>query len=472
MSSKIKSGIKNRADSFVIYLPVAVALIWLIYVKYYLVVMGGDPDYHLTRAREILEAPLQGLFWDNLRCYPAGKAINHQPLYHAITAMLWKIGGVRFAFSVMAIAQVVVTVGVASFFSRRYGVIAGITSGFLAFFTLRADTLTVPTPSAFLFPLALLTIHFARENKKIAHVLFLMALWTHSGALFIFPIIYYYYFFPKNKDRLFDALFLASWVFWVSYWSYFGIVMGQMGQQPIGYGVAEAISLLEASILNSLARGYFTIFAAGLYGLWLIRENKEAKVISLSTVIIVLFTFVYGDYYRYPQYLILPLAVFGGVAVQAGYNELSAALKKPAFAIPAYVILLLILFINVPNVIKTSFDENVHQGDYTDFEFEFPNADLKRFIEENTINTEAVYADNELVDKIAWMTGRKVSNCGGFGAPRDFEPATQRINIIAVPISDHSTNEVVSVEIIELGEGINITVDEMHKRYNATKIYQ
>ena len=141
MRQILKNWMIKRNNKIILLLPMIFALLWLFFNPYYLVVMGGDPGYNLPRAREIMESPSRGVFWDNLRCYPQGKAVNHQPLYHIIMAVLWYIGDVRFAFSMSAIIQIIATVGISTLFANRYGTVAGVTAGFMSFFTMRSDTL-------------------------------------------------------------------------------------------------------------------------------------------------------------------------------------------------------------------------------------------------------------------------------------------------------------------------------------------
>lgn len=87
---------------------------------------GGDTDFHLIRAREILINPFYGIYWDYLTYYPVGRALWHPPLFHTVFAFLWYLVGVRFANTIFVLTQIILTIIIASLIGKReYGVMAG-----------------------------------------------------------------------------------------------------------------------------------------------------------------------------------------------------------------------------------------------------------------------------------------------------------------------------------------------------------
>ena len=52
---------RRAVDVIIVLLPLLAAVIWLYCKPYYMFVLSGDPDYHLPRAREILESPMRGM---------------------------------------------------------------------------------------------------------------------------------------------------------------------------------------------------------------------------------------------------------------------------------------------------------------------------------------------------------------------------------------------------------------------------
>lgn len=122
--------VKDKIQLLIPFTPLIAVFIVLILRPYFLFPVGGDTDFHLARAQEIIQNPFWGLFWDNITYYPMGRPVWHQPLFNAVYAGLWYLAGVRFAHSFLCISQVLLTVGVASWFANReYGIFAGYFAG-------------------------------------------------------------------------------------------------------------------------------------------------------------------------------------------------------------------------------------------------------------------------------------------------------------------------------------------------------
>ena len=163
-----------------------------------------------------------GLFWNYLTYYPLGRAIWHPPLFHSIFAGLWYIGGVRFAYSIFCITQILTTVGIASWFANRYyGTVAGLFAGILALAAPRADILPVIMPAAYIPILVILTIHFLPKHKIKAFITSLIGIWTHLVGLFIFVPLFLIQDYKNRDNRKMVLLLLPSIIFWAAYWTYF-----------------------------------------------------------------------------------------------------------------------------------------------------------------------------------------------------------------------------------------------------------
>ena len=151
-----------------------------------------------------------------------GRPIWHQPLFHAVYAFVWYLGGVRFAQSFMCIIQVLLTVGVASWIAnKRYGVFAGFFAGFFALFIPAPSTLIAAIPATYVPILAVLTIYYMPQDKKKAFITSLLALWTHMVALVSFIPLFLVDNYKDKKNLKIIALLLPSWLFWVGYWVLF-----------------------------------------------------------------------------------------------------------------------------------------------------------------------------------------------------------------------------------------------------------
>lgn len=128
--------------------------------------------------------------------------------------------------------------------------------------------------------------------------------------------------------------------------------------------------------------------------------------------------FLFDDISRGLQYVALPLAVVGGYAG-------SRMLETPSTAMRLVTVALIISS-------ATLFTEQLLLTDirWSDTAIPFENHyhPLKEYIESHTGPDEVVWASAPIADKVAWMTGRRVSS-GHYGPPPGFRETHQRINI-------------------------------------------
>jgi len=411
------------------YLPLIFVALCLYFFPYFLFPETGDTFYHLVRAREILENPFVGLYWNYLVYYPLGRAIWHPPLFHSIFAVLWCIGGVRFAYSIFCVTQILLTVGVASWFANKYyGNIAGLFAGILALAAPRADILPVIMPSAYIPILVILTIHFIPKNKIKAFITSLIGIWTHMVGLIVFIPLFLIQDY-KNRDNIKMALLLLpSIIFWASYWIFF--------KNQAGTNTHIELTLQMPYYTNFY--GLFILLIMGAVGLSILyktnREQFNLFAFYIATIIFV--QYLFADVSRGFQYTALPLSIISGLAIQKGYNYL---IKYP-FKLKHLFILLLLLISSIGTLPFFSYivNSDTHwvvnsdtHWDSLNIPFEGQYHPLKEYLDKNTNPNDVIWTESKYTDLLAWMTGRRISNgrSWGNGPPKDFVEQHQKINI-------------------------------------------
>ncbi|AEG18532.1 hypothetical protein [Methanobacterium paludis] len=437
------------------FAPLILIFLLMILRPYYLFPVGGDTDFHLARAMEILQNPLQGLFWDNITYYPMGRPIWHQPLFHVVYAFVWYLGGVRFAQSFMCIIQVLLTVGVASWIAnKRYGVFAGFFAGFFALFIPAPSTLIAAIPATYVPILAVLTIYYIPQDKKKAFAMSLLALWTHMTALASFIPLFIVDNYKDKKNLKIIALLLPSWLFWVGYWIYFSnrLVTGGIFYSFVN---PKFISVNPASYSFLIFLSILLLGTIGLYLLYKL-DNKQFKLYLTYILTVVGFSLFgfNGDFLRSLEFIALPLAILSGLTVQMGYNHISKT-HRPLLS---SVFLLMFLGLSLLGVTIFSAElPNQHGMGWNalNYPFEWDYAPVKYYIEDNTNKNDVLWAQNDLAEKIAWMTGRKVSNGmypdGIYGATRGFADQHQKINVYQsdryVLINDFNNRTIAQIKV-------------------------
>jgi len=127
---RLNGLMKFNYGKIIPFIPLFSVLILLLLKPYYLSLGGGDTDFHLIRAREILLNPFYGIYWDYLVYYPLGRALWHPPLFHSVFAFLWYLGGLKFANTIFVLFQILITVFIASWIGKKeYGIMAGFFAG-------------------------------------------------------------------------------------------------------------------------------------------------------------------------------------------------------------------------------------------------------------------------------------------------------------------------------------------------------
>lgn len=427
----------------------------LILRPYFLFPVGGDTDFHLARAQEILQNPFWGLFWDNITYYPMGRPVWHQPLFNAVYAGLWYLAGVRFAHSFLCVFQVLLTVGVASWFANReYGIFAGYFAGLFSLAMPAPSTLTAAIPAAYIPILAVLTIYYIPQDKKKAFLASLVGLWTHMVALFCFIPLYLVDNYRDKTNLKIIALLLPSWLFWAVYWVYF---KDRLVTGGIFYTLTH-LKLVPPHPGSYAFLIFLAVFVLGIIGLYLLYNSnyRQFKLFTTYIVIVIFFSFFgfNGDFLRGFQFAALPMAILAGFAVERGYKNLSSNRNR----LLSSLFLLLMVFISMMGVvIFFSYLPNQHGKGWDALEtpFEGEYVPLKDYIENSTSANQVVWTERELSEKVAWMTGRSVSNGlysdNTYGGTRGFVDQHQNINIYKsdgyVTVRDLNNNTIAQIKL-------------------------
>ncbi len=425
--------ISNKVKFLLPFAPLIVFAIVLIIKPYYLFPLGGDTDFHLLRAREILQNPALGLFWDYLTYYPIGRPLWHPPLFNAVYAFLWYLGGVRFAQSFLCLFQVLLTVGVASWVANKeYGALAGYFAGIFA--------LTIPVPSIFIAAvpanyvpiLGVLTIYFMPRNKKKAFITSLLGIWTHMIGLAAFVPLFIVDNYKDRTNLKIIALLLPSLLFWIFYWLYFG---NRIVTDGVFYSITHLkfISVYPTPILLYTVISLYSIGIIGLYFLY--RSNmKQFKLYVTYISIVIGFSFFgfNGDFIRGFQFAALPMAVLSGLTVQKGHTYF-VKFHKHVFS-TVFLLIMLVISIFGAVIFFAELPNQYGKGwDALNYPFEGEYAPLKYYIDINTNKSSVVWTEPELTEKVGWTTGREVSNGlypdNVYGGTKGFVEEHQNINI-------------------------------------------
>lgn len=393
----------------------------------------GDTEFHLARARDILENPFFGLLWDNLTYQPLGRPVWHQPLFNAVYALFWYFGGVRFAQSIMCFLQVLLTVGVASWFAKKeYGLIAGFFAGFFALFVPAVNSLCIPMPAAFVPILAVLTIYYIPKDKKKAFVTSLLGLWTHMVSLACFIPLFLVDNYKDKSNLKIIALLLPFILFWAGYWIYFR-------DRIVSHGLFYSITHPQFLCTDPSQPTFYiqiSIFFIGFIGLYILykRNYRQFKLFLTYILIVIVVSFFgfNGDFLRGFQFSALPIAILSALAVQKGYEYLNKNYKK---FVSILFILLILLYSLLGTIIYVGNLPNKEIGQWNNIDkpFEGDYYPLTIYIDQNTDKNQTIWTDKLRSEKLAWMTGRKISN--GFypndeyGGTTGFKEQFQNINI-------------------------------------------
>ncbi|MCC7550393.1 MAG: hypothetical protein KO316_02680 [Methanobacterium sp.] len=446
----------DRIKLLIPYTPLIVLFIVLILRPYYLLPPGGDTDFHLARAREILQNPFWGLFWDNITYAPMGRPVWHQPLFNVVYAFLWYLGGVRFAESFLCLFQLMLTVGVASWFANKeYGMLAGYFAGLFALAAPAPATLIAAIPATYIPILAVITIYYIPKDKKKAFLASLIGLWTHMVGLICFIPLYLVDNYRDRTNWKIIALLLPSWIFWVGYWFYFK-------DRLVTGGVLYTLTHLKFLPPHPGAYAFLifiAVFILGIIGLYLLYNSnyRQFKLITTYVFIVIIFSFFgfNGDFLRGFQFADLPMAILAGLTVQRGYEFLS---KKPNKIFSSIFLLLMLCVSMMGAMVFFTYLPNQHgmEWDALQVPFEGEYAPLKEYIESNTDENQTVWTNRELSEKVAWMTGRSVSNGlytdQMYGGTRGFVDQHQTINIYQskgyVLINDINNQTIAQIKLL------------------------
>jgi hypothetical protein len=398
-------AIPVHRNTLIPFIPLILVVFLLLIKPHYLFPTTGDLDYHLLRAREILENPLKGIFYDYLISYPLGRPVGHPPLFHLILASLWYVCGIRIAHIILSLTQILLSICVATCFaSKKYGTIAGFFAGILVLAAPLPDTLFVIIPATYIPILAVLTIYFMGKSGKKTAIIAILGMWTHMISIVVFPLL-----FLVDKK---GGKYLKNWkislplffsvAFWLGYWIYFTGQPGPISSIHPSFISEQFINLSGTLILMSL----------GIPGMIILyREKKpEFKLFFIYLVTVIFLQVLINDPYRGLQYAALPLAILSGLTMQRMYNYTSKNYRK-SLSILFLIILFVPVLLGASNFLISSINVS-YSWDELDVPFEHRYSALGNYIQNETGQDEAIWAENSISYKIVWITGRPVSTSG------------------------------------------------------------
>lgn len=403
------------------FIPLIIVTILILIKPHYLFPTAGDLDYHLLRAREIIENPFHGLFYDYLINYPIGRPVGHPPLFHTILAALWYIGGVRFADAVMSIAQIILSMGIAIWFANeKYGFIAGFFAGLLVLAAPRPDNLGVIMPATYIPIIAVLVIYFMPKNSKAAAIATIVGLWTHMISIVIFPLLFL---FNKNgrsylRNWKIGLPIIFSLVFWIGYWIYF---TGQPG--PL-----NAFNPSITTYYWTNLAGIVVLLSFGIPGIIILYKEKRAEfnLFIVYFITVMSLQVLIGDISRGFQYAAVPLAILSGLSIQRIYNYISINYQKKFTAL-FMIVLFFPIILGASNFLISSINVP-YSWNQTNIPFENKYCTLGEHIKTSTNKNDVIWADNSISYKIAWINGRAMSN-KGLEYPNNPSNTHQNVNI-------------------------------------------
>lgn len=258
------------------------------------------------------------------------------------------------------------------------------------------------------------------QNSKKAAITALIGLWTHMISIVIFPLL----FLSNKKGRNYlknwktSLPIIFSVIFWLGYWIYF---TGQPG--PLN---AVSPSLATHSWTNLF--GAIILLFFGVPGLLILyREKKvEFNLFFVYIITIMFLQFLIGDISRGLQYAALPLAILSGLSIQRIYNYVSHNYQKKFTAL-FMVMIFIPVILGISNFLIFFVSHN-YDWNEVDIPYENNYSALGTYITSTIDKNDVIWANNSISYKIAWMTGRPVSN-KGMEYPDDPQNTHQNVNI-------------------------------------------
>lgn len=236
-------------------------------------------------------------------------------------------------------------------------------------------------------------------------------------------------------------LLSPSILFWGFYWIFFTDQSGTNNQiHPTFFFPPD----------NNYA-GFLILIIFGIFGLYFVYKIDLERFKLYMTYFVTIFIsteIIFGDLSRSFQSLSLPLAILSGLTVQNVYNYTIAHYKRN-FAYLMLLIFVLVSLIGSSPFFISCYSNNVDWSYLDTLPFEYKYTQLNAYINENTSKNDVIWADRSIADRIAWMTGRKISN-SRFGSTKCLENY-QKINIYVSNntfiIKDYNNNTLKQIQV-------------------------
>lgn len=259
-----------------------------------------------------------------------------------------------------------------------------------------------------------------------------MGLWTYMMSIACFiPLFLADDLRDKNNLKII-ALLLPSWLFWLGYWIYY---RDRLVTGGIFYSITHPAFLCADPTLPSF---YIqtSIFLVGTVGLCMLYKNnyRQFKLFLTYILIVIIFSLFgfNGDFLRVLQFFSTSMAILASLTVQSGYRYLT---KNYRFLISALFLFIVLFYSLLGMAIFVGSLPNKDSGNWENLNIPFEGffSPLKSYIYNTTDVNQVIWSDKIIAEKLAWMTGRKVSNGlyqdGVYGGTKGFHDQPQDINI-------------------------------------------
>lgn len=349
--------------------------------------LSWDVIYHIQYAMVYAKYGL--VLTDPLLNAPFGQNIGYPPLYHlllASLAIITKIDFFQIARALQPFLAMFLVLSVSYVTKKFYGVVAGVSAGFLMISSVLIGRMILPIPEnlALIFlPLSVYFYYISLKDKQlkyalIAGIIFIIIILTHqAAALILFSIITIFTVIELILTRNISVLKnYGTFLVLVAISTLIGIIVLLLEQSDIIYsiinkGITSATGYITSistnrplniqGYVNNL--GYLVLISGAVGVIAAITHKRKKDLLILTWILLMLIlsvTYWFGVNvisYRLLIYILIPLAIIGGL----GINEIFERLRSYRGISNRWgaIFLILIFTLSVVSGIFTLTDPNI-----------------------------------------------------------------------------------------------------------------